>query len=109
MKNSILILSSILMVGCTASKVATPVVTEAETTTPTLDNAITAKLSEGKKHFEAKCANCHDLKNPTSFTETQWKEIVPQMAIYMNQNNPTLNKEEEESILNYLVAMTNKK
>jgi mono/diheme cytochrome c family protein len=105
MKKIILIASVVLLAGCTSSIVVTP--NPAKIATPVMNEAVLAQLNEGKKHFEAHCASCHNLKNPASFTETQWKKLIPEMVLYVNQEEIILNEKAQENILNYLVTASN--
>ena len=37
-------------------------------------------LIAGRKLYIANCSTCHNLHQPTEFTEAKWLELVPDMA-----------------------------
>lgn len=64
------------------------------------------QLNQGKVLYEANCASCHHLENPSSEPEEEWRSIVPRMVLKANKRsiNP-ITPESEELILRYLIAM----
>jgi cytochrome c5 len=37
------------------------------------------ELERGKMYYSLVCQKCHGLKNPSKFTEADWKNIMPDM------------------------------
>lgn len=65
-----------------------------------------SQLNDGKLLYEMNCALCHDLMNPASEPENEWRRIVPDMVIKANRKNGnTLDAEGEELILRYVITM----
>ena len=58
-------------------------------------------LGKGYSLFQAHCAQCHELKMPENMRVEEWHVIVPGMAW-----NAGLEKEDEDAIMEYLVAAT---
>lgn len=106
MKNTILILGSFLMLACHSNKRINAVETKVE---PVIIESPTLELAQGKTHYQNQCANCHDLFDPFSKTEEQWKAIVPQMAEYINGAEQVMDDKTQASILNYLVLTSKNK
>ena len=109
MKNAILIMITVLLTGCFASKkVETTAVEEKETSTH--ENNSLAELEKGKNSYAQHCAHCHVLQSPDSQTEENWRVIVPKMVSYVNGDDKNiLDEKTEASILNYLITMSNDK
>jgi len=65
-----------------------------------------SQLNDGKLLYEMNCALCHDLMEPTSEPEDEWRRIVPDMVVKANwKNGNTLDAEGEELILRYVITM----
>jgi cytochrome c5 len=63
-----------------------------------------AKLEQGKTIYSEKCIACHKLKNPSNFSKEELEKIVPKMTIMANKRDANITPEEQELILNYLLA-----
>lgn len=61
---------------------------------------------EGKNLYEMHCGKCHDLPQPTHYTEEQWEKIVPGMTKAVNKKEQLVNATQQENILRYVVTMT---
>lgn len=59
-----------------------------------------AQLDQGKADYSAFCQKCHGLKDPTDYTEAEWRRINPGMA-----KKAKIDAEKEASILKYVVTM----
>lgn len=70
----------------------------------TTAKAVSAEeIAEGKSLFESSCADCHKLKNPADFTESQLNKIVPKMAA-----KAKITPEQGTKILNYMISASSK-
>lgn len=58
-------------------------------------------LGKGYSLFQVHCAQCHELKMPKDMRVDEWHSIVPGMAW-----NAGLKKEDEQAVMEYLVAAT---
>ena len=58
-------------------------------------------LGRGYSIFQAHCAQCHELRMPKDMRVEEWHDIVPGMAW-----NAGLKKEDEQALMDYLVAAT---
>ena len=107
MKNTIVSVAVLLLVGCVANKTVGPTKVDVERVATIFDNYTLADLKQGKKDYERYCDSCHGLENPASFTENEWRQIVPDMVNGVNdKENITLDAKTEESILRYLITMS---
>jgi cytochrome c5 len=102
-----------ILVACGTAKNATPKV-EMLPSQADVDRVATKfpgytldELNEGKKMFEANCALCHKLKNPSSEPESEWRTIVPRMVVKVNKKMGTtaVDASGEEKILRYVITM----
>lgn len=60
----------------------TPQTGKAETGTATSMSlpSTSENIAQGKEIFEGNCGKCHDLPNPTKFTDEKWVGIMNWMA-----------------------------
>lgn len=58
-------------------------------------------LGQGYALSQVHCAQCHEFKMPKDMRVEEWHTIVPGMAW-----NAGLNKDEENAVMDYLVAAT---
>jgi mono/diheme cytochrome c family protein len=108
MKKTILISATVLLAGCFSAKLLTPSQADVDRVKPKYTDYSLVELNQGKTLYEQHCSNCHGLKNPTSRTEEQWKEIVPRMIVKANKKEQTtLDAKTQESILRYVITMSN--
>lgn len=49
--------------------------------------ATLAELTEGRALYVNNCASCHQLYSPDSYSATQWRSIVNNMAPKTNMNS----------------------
>lgn len=87
-----------------ASKEQTPVAVNAETDLErgkkVFPDLTQAQLDQGKADYNTYCKKCHALKEPTDYTEAEWRKINPGMA-----KKARIDAEKENSILKYVVTM----
>jgi cytochrome c5 len=62
-----------------------------------------ARVAEGRKVYNEYCGKCHKLKDVPSFTQAQWKTIVPDMA-----KKSKLTLEQESAVMNYVLEYAKK-
>jgi cytochrome c5 len=65
---------------------------------------VSMDLDLGKKLYQVKCTTCHALKNPTAFSEIQWKSLVPEMCQGSNAKGMKISKADQDLILAYVLA-----
>jgi len=54
---------------------------EAKTETPVKVNTERdLSVIEGEKLYQSSCGKCHDLKDPSEYTASEWKPIMERMA-----------------------------
>lgn len=65
-----------------------------------------ADYTQGKSIYEGHCGNCHNLKNPSSRDEKEWRHEVADMAPKANRKAGSLviGDKEQELIVRYLVS-----
>jgi cytochrome c5 len=61
------------------------------------------RVAEGRKVYNEHCGKCHKLKDVPSFTQAQWKTIVPDMA-----KKSKLTLEQEAAVMNYVLEYAKK-
>ena len=104
MKKSIIVASLFLLAACSA-KMITPSQGDADRVSVRVPGTTLADLNEGKSLFESKCTQCHSLNRPSSKTEAEWREIVPDMAQRAAKAHKQLIDEHAQAqILKYLTA-----
>jgi mono/diheme cytochrome c family protein len=114
MKKIVLVISSIILVSCSSTKLVTvpnPTENDASRIATSYPGVTLAELNQGKMHFENNCGKCHGLKSPGSESESAWRSIVPKMTAKVNKKagSEVLNAAAQESILRYVVAMSSSK
>ncbi len=108
-KRTLLQASVIFVFACTTLKLAEPTEADVEKGKSTFPNLTLEDLKEGKKLYESNCNLCHKLYNPKTFTETDWKKIVPPMVKKVSKKTQqTLTEKEEQQILHYLLVARQK-
>jgi cytochrome c5 len=106
MKIIILSFAGLFLFACSNAKKSTtpvvePVVKESKTTT-------SSRLDQGEALYGEKCSTCHELMTPSNYSEQSWKKIVPNMTVMANKKTEKINAEQEQLILEYLVANAKK-
>lgn len=104
MKNFALVLSFFMVVGCSASRKAASTKNKSEDNNASVNAEMLTRIEEGHKLYEMHCGKCHDLKAPSSRTESQWKEIVPIMVGKANKKVDTIDETSQAKIMDYLLA-----
>ena len=100
----------ILLTGCFSAKLLIPTQADVDRVYAKFPDYSLAELNNGKILFEQHCGNCHGLKNPSSRTEEQWKEIIPEMTVKVNKKEENvLDEHDQELILRYVITMSNAK
>lgn len=100
---NIIFISSILLMGCTATK---KTMTQTTTTTPTVivPKVVSAEMTaQGKDLYENRCGKCHILFAPSKFTAERWPAIVKSM-----QNKARISDEQKEMIIAYVSTHSKK-
>ena len=66
----------VILASCTSKKT-----TVEKNVTPVNNQIVGVEMAptEGKKLYEASCARCHDLYNPSDFSAEEWKPIMVKM------------------------------
>jgi hypothetical protein len=99
------LLSLILLISCNP-KLTIPVQKDADRGATAFPGLTLDQLKEGKMLFETKCTQCHGTKNPTSWTEAQWRKIIPAMAEKATKSHKKeISKTEQETVLKYVITM----
>lgn len=94
----LLIIFCISFVVFACSHKTTTTVTKTESTIKTESASVThAQYEEGKTVYEAKCGNCHKLKNPERGNMTQWTKWIDSMA-----KRAKLTDDEKIQVSNYV-------
>ena len=88
----ILLLVSVLLIGCSATDQSTTVTA---TNTPSSSESL-----DGKKLVETRCTVCHSLDRATSFSGStnDWTRVVDDML----KKGANLGNTEKETVINYL-------
>ncbi len=106
MKKIAVLVTTVALAGCFASKKAEIGTADAERGAAKFPGYTVADMMEGKKLYEANCGTCHSLKKPTAESEATWRAMVPPMVKKVNQNSKVLDAHAEELILKYVVTMS---
>ncbi len=121
MKKLAIISITVFLAACSTSKKAnTSEVEKTTTTTTTTDPHQSAvdkvqtkfpgytvtDLERGKNLYGQHCMKCHELVEPASHNEEQWRKIVPNMAKLVNKKGPVLDAAGEDDILKYVITMS---
>ncbi|ESU28468.1 cytochrome c class I [Flavobacterium limnosediminis JC2902] len=110
MKKIILTLSAALIITSCAVKLVTPTQPDVDRMQSKYPDYTLEELNQGKAMYEQHCVECHKLKNPTKFTETQWQKIVPGMVKKVNKKHPNaIDEKNQELILKYVITMNGHK
>jgi mono/diheme cytochrome c family protein len=90
------------LVGCVA---ALPHATEADAArvSTTFPNASVSGLEHGRSLYVARCAGCHELREPASETPLAWPHLVAEMR---DEHGVHLTSDEEQGIVAYLVSVS---
>jgi len=71
---------SVAFVGCSKNLTTNTDSLYVPTTTDVTSSATLADLQAGRSIFISSCGRCHSLYSPDSYTATNWKSIIPNMA-----------------------------
>ena|ERR1051325_7468696 len=85
---------------CCTPKLLPPAEADAERAKSFWNESSLASLQNAHKLYINKCGSCHALKLPSSKNEEEWKKVLPEMA-----EKAKLSAQEEQLILNYVLAM----
>lgn len=101
-----------ILVACTAGKKSGQVQSNSEA--PSAKNPSTTMspgMEAGKVAYEKHCQTCHALKRPSSYSENQWRNLVPKMSAMANKKagSNVVTEQEKAFILDYVLAMSTKK
>lgn len=107
MKIIILSFAGLFLFACSNAKKSTtpvvePVVKESQI------NTTSSRIDQGEALYGEKCSTCHELMTPSNYTEQSWRKIVPKMTEMANKKTEKINAEQQQLILEYLVANAKK-
>jgi cytochrome c5 len=97
MKKLIAILSISLIVFACSHKTTTrtsATIAEMKTSSATVSHE---QFMEGKITYEANCARCHALKEPSNYTADEWTKWIDKMA-----PRAKISEEQKQQIFNYV-------
>lgn len=99
----------LLCFACTATKVLVPTETDVARINSQFPDVSLAELSNGKVLYEQNCNRCHSYKRLAGWSETEWKEIMPEMTQKTNEKarKTIIDEKGEQQILMYILAMRN--
>lgn len=107
MKTKILTALLVLFItSCTSVKLLNPSQADLDKVKSKYPSYSLTQLNNGKELYEQKCGTCHGLKNPVSYNEAQWIDIVPNMTKMANKKEEKINSNQEDLILKYLITMS---
>lgn len=109
MRTFILLLSLATLAGCFSIHKLSTTQADVDRVAAKYPGYTLHELHHGQKMYATHCGNCHKHVNPKKFTESQWHEIVPDMAKKVNKKEQRLDVEGEEAILRFVVAMSSAK
>jgi hypothetical protein len=99
-------LACIVVLSACSTKLLVPTQTDADRGTKKFPQLTLAELTEGKRLEEEKCTACHGLKKAASFSEEDWKKIIPGMARKAEKaNKPEIDSKSQDLILKYILTM----
>jgi hypothetical protein len=104
MKNILIIFSFVSLTACSA-KLLLPTQTDVNRVLTRYPGYTWNQLMAGKAIYER---NWRILKNPSSRSEEQWKEIVPRMVKKLNKRKgkEVIDSKGQETLLRYLITMS---
>jgi uncharacterized membrane protein len=107
LKKSSVILASIFLASCAATKIITPTDTDAKRGAEKYPGYNLAELNNDKKVYEQKCASCHRLKSPTARSAEKWPKVVTDMAGKAGKNaDKAISQADQTAITRYLITMS---
>jgi mono/diheme cytochrome c family protein len=92
------------MLGCTAA-LPHASAADAQRVRSTFPDLTVPQLEQGRALYAERCAGCHQLREPASETPLSWPGFVAEMQ---SDHGVHLTREEEQSILQYLVAVSSR-
>jgi hypothetical protein len=105
MKKIVFVIIVSFLAACASVKLMTPADSDVDRMKTKYPGLSLDELNSGKTLYEQHCNACHGLKNPSSRSETQWKEVVPRMSKKVNKEKMILGEKEQDKIIRYLVTM----
>lgn len=106
MNLKLFILPTILIAGCTTTKLNTPSQNDVDLVKGKFPEYKQEQLIKGKQLYENHCGDCHELESPSSRTEEEWTSIVPEMTKLINKKTIKLNDTDQQEILKYVIAIS---
>lgn len=100
---------SVLVILCSCSaKLITPTQSDVDKVSSTYPGYTLADLNQGKTIYEQNCKKCHGLKKPSSQSEADWNEVVPDMVAKANKKakKTVIDAKAQEQLLKYLLTMS---
>jgi len=105
LKKYIIILSVAFLASCSA-KIIMPSQSDAERGRSKFPGLTVDDLNQGEKLFNTKCTQCHGPKRPKSWTEEQWRKIVPAMAEKATiSGKKEITQADQDLVLKYVITM----
>jgi hypothetical protein len=104
---SVFIFSASLILACTAAKKSSIMQSDADRGASIFPGLTLVDLEKGKAAYEKNCQTCHNLKRPSAYSESQWKNLVPKMSAMANKKagSSVVTEEDKTKILQYVVTM----
>lgn len=99
---------SVMVILCSCSvKLITPTQSDVDRVSATYPGYTLADLNQGKAIFMNNCDECHKLKKPSSQSEAEWLEVVPEMVLKANKKagKTIIDARAQEQLLKYLLTM----
>lgn len=100
-----IVASIAFMASCGSAQLASPTETDLERASAANPEITLAELTRGYELYTANCNKCHGLEDPKEYTEEQWRRLVPAMVPKANRKGSNLTPEDENLILQYVLAM----
>lgn len=103
MKTYISIVVTVVLFSCFSTRNTNNAQTAVMNNNQNIESTSLSLLQSGQLIYESKCNKCHALKDPGSYTEQQWRKIVPRMTKMLNARKLEMDSLSEAKVLNYLV------
>ncbi len=103
MKTYISIILSVVMLSCFSTRNTNNLETTKTNENQNIESSSLISLQNGQSIYESKCNKCHALKDPSSYSEQQWRKIVPRMTKMVNARKIEMDSTSEALVLNYLI------
>lgn len=101
------IISTLAILCSCSAKLITPTQSDVDRVSSNYPGYTLADLNQGKAIFMKNCDECHKLKKPSSQSEAEWLEVVPEMIAKANKKagSTIIDAKSQEQLLKYLLTM----